>query len=236
MNDAATATAIFPFIGMNRVDKPDEPRPSPQPPATSHHQHPGEKPATAHVTAGPAGQPAIDTNHETDNQRRPSTRQPREREPTSRSQARSGPAATPPLRQNPSSPEGEHATDDRRRGAKQPAPAGRGKPDRFTSDHKRGASTGRNSEKRNKLPSNGIDTSKLAGLSPPGEPSQRSRDSRTATEHSRSDRNIPARAGFGASADGSSRGSIPAHAGREHNEEVDRRSTANTVEHPSNRG
>ena len=60
----------------------------------------------------------------------------------------------------------------------------------------------------------------------------RSRDSRTATEHSRSDRNIPARAGFGASADGS----IPAHAGREHNEEVDRRSTANTVEHPSNRG
>ena len=99
-------------------------------------------------------------------------RQPQERESTIRSRARSGPATTPPRHQVPSSPEGEHASDDRHRGAKQPASADRGKPDRFTSDHERGASTGRNSEKRNKLPSNGIDTSKPPGLSPPGEPSQ----------------------------------------------------------------
>ena len=43
-------------------------------------------------------------------------RQPQERESTIRSRARSGPATTPPRHQVPSSPEGEHASDDRHRG------------------------------------------------------------------------------------------------------------------------
>ena len=162
-------------------------------------------------------------------------RQPQEREPAIRSRARSGPATTPPLRQVPSSPEGEHTSDDRHRGAKQPASAGRGKPDQNASDHGRGASTGRNSEKRNKLPSNGIDTSKPTGLSPPGEPSQD-------LETPEPQRSTAEQIGTSPRVRGSAHqltlrpGSIPAHAGREHNEEVDRRSTANTVEHPSNRG
>ena len=92
-------------------------------------------------------------------------RQPQERESTIRSRARSGPATTPPRHQVPSSPEGEHPSDDRHRGAKQPASADRGKPDRNTSDHERGVSTGGNSEKRNELPSNVIDTRKPTVIS-----------------------------------------------------------------------
>ena len=42
-------------------------------------------------------------------------RQPQERESTIRSRARSGPATTPPRHQVPSSPEGEHTSDDRHR-------------------------------------------------------------------------------------------------------------------------
>ena len=165
MNDATTATAIFPFIGMNRSTNPinQDHLPNPLRPAIINTPLKNQPPPTS--TPDPPHNPRSAPPERATNRRRPSTRQPPEREPAVRSQARSGPATTPPLHQVPPSPEEEHASDDRRRRAKQPASAGRGKPDRDASDDERGASTDGNSEKRNELPSNVIDTRKPTAIS-----------------------------------------------------------------------
>ena len=162
-------------------------------------------------------------------------RQPQERESTIRSRARSGPATTPPRRQIPLDPprENTRATIDHR-GAKQPAPAGR------SLDRPQLREEERASEQRDRHP-------KAHGHQP--RTGQQLREEEQAPEqrdrHQQAHRTIPNRGTkprisrlpepqrstaeqIGKSplrtgvASTSAGGSIPAHAGREHNEEVDR--------------
>ena len=231
MNEAATATAIFPFIGMNRSTNPinldHPPTPSDQPSSTprrktSHRpRHRRTRRTTRDRHQPRDGQPTTAIN--------PTTARAGTDEPIP-GPFRTSHHPTPPPR--PLIPRGRTRKRQPPPRAKQPAPADRGKPDRFTSDHERGASTGRNSEKRNKLPSNGIDTSKPTGLSPPGEPSQ-------GLETPEPQRSTAEQIGTSPRVRGvvSADRSIPAHAGREHNEEVDRHADAGSGdqhETPSN--
>ena len=77
------------------------------------------------------------------------------------------------------------ASDDHHRGARQPAPAGVGSPDRSTPDHDSGASTGGNSDERSRPPINATDARRPAIIGQYGtvHPQQGNR------------RGIPARAG-----------------------------------------
>ena len=164
MNEAATATAIFPFIGMNRSTNPinldHPPTPSDQPSSTprrktSHRpRHRRTRRTTRDRHQPRDGQPTTAIN--------PTTARAGTDEPIP-GPFRTSHHPTPPPR--PLIPRGRTRKRQPPPRAKQPAPADRGKPDRFTSDHERGVSTGGNSEKRNELPSNAIDTRKPTVIS-----------------------------------------------------------------------
>ena len=209
MNEAATATAIFPFIGMNRSTNPinldHPPTPSDQPSSTprrktSHRpRHRRTRRTTRDRHQPRDGQPTTAIN--------PTTARAGTDEPIP-GPFRTSHHPTPPPK--PLIPRGRTRKRQPPPRAKQPAPADRGKPDRFTSDHERGVSTGGNSEKRNELPSNAIDTRKPTVISqyperktssqtptiPNRGTNKGSQDPRTATEHCRADRKIPVRTGL----------------------------------------
>ena len=217
MNEAATATAIFPFIGMNRSTNP------------INLDHPPNPLRPAIINTPPKNQPP--PRHRRTRRTTRDRHQPRDRQPTTAinpTTARAGTDEpipgpfrtshhpTPPPK--PLIPRGRTRKRQPPPRAKQPAPAGRGKPDRFTSDHERSTSTSRNSETRNRLPNN-------AGLSPTGEPIQD-------LETPEPQRSTAEQIGTSPRARGSVHQlallprPIPSHAGREHNEEVDRRADA----------
>ena len=262
MNEAATATAIFPFIGMNRSTNPIN-LDHPPTPSTSHHQHPAEKPATD-VTAGPAGhrhQPHQPTGHQPDNRRagtdepipgpfrtshhptpppRPLIPRGRTREATTAAEGRSSrhrPTAASPTDSRPTTSAASRQAATPRRGTSFRATRSTPESPRSSASTPRGKPRAR----PRTIPNRGTNKG--------------SQDPRTATEHCRADRKIPVRTGLRTvhpeAADAHACGEAglirslvlvvlgpsPRAPEREHNEEVDRHADAGSGdqhETPSN--
>ena len=231
MNDAATATAIFPFIGMNRSTNPinRDHAPNPLRPAIIKTPVKNQPPPTArpdppdNPRSTPTTRPTTNDGHQPDN-----------RESGNR---RADPGPVPDQPPPHPSAKNRHPPRENTR----PTIAAEGRSSRHRpaaarpTDLRRTTNT---APRQAATPRRGT-SSRATGstpASPPDYPQQGNQakvsrlQNRNGAQPSRSEN--PCSRGASASAGGS----IPAHAGREHNEEVDRRSTANTVEHPSNRG